>query len=72
MNRTNVPRKKKESNKEQNEITVAAIAHCTPAPNSEISESIVEDDDILPDRITYQKLTIVAERESSLAYLVKH
>ena len=62
----------KVSKKEPNEITVAAILHCNPVTNNEISESIIEDGCILPQRITHQDLTTEeAEKEGSPACLVK-
>ena len=56
----------KESKIEQNEITIAAIIHCTPANNKKnISDSTIEDGDILPGRITHQNLTTEeAEKKS--------
>ena len=61
-----------ESEKEQKKITVVAIVHCNPVTNNEISESIIEDGDTLPERIAHQNLTSeVAEKESHFACSLK-
>ena len=62
----------KDSKEEQNQKTVAAIVHCTPVTSNEIPESIIEHGDILPETFTHQNLTTeVAEKQSSLAFLVR-